>query len=83
MRIAWRGAELRLLLPVVVLVPLGFAITHVALSGTLEPGPMELAIGYVAMLLGAHFLLVAFGHRGDQLLLPAVGAMGAIVIVIV
>src|ERR671916_62048 len=28
--------------------------------------------------LGAHFLLVAFGHRGDQMLLPAVGAMGGI-----
>src|SRR5918998_6613355 len=31
--------------------------------------------------LGAHFLLVAFGHRGDQLILPAVGAMGGLGIV--
>ena len=81
MRIAWRGAELRLLLPIIVLVPLGFAVTHIALSGMFEPGPMELAIGYVAIIVGAHFLLVAFGHRGDQLLLPAVGAMGAVGIV--
>jgi cell division protein FtsW (lipid II flippase) len=81
MRIAWRGAELRLLLPIIVLVPLGFAITHIALTGTFEAGPMELAIGYVAMLLGAHLLLVAFGNRGDQLLLPAVGAMGGVGIV--
>jgi cell division protein FtsW len=81
MRIAWRGAELRLLLPIIVLVPLGFAVTHIALSGTFEPGPMELAIGYVAIIVGAHLLLVAFGHRGDQLLLPAVAAMGAVGIV--
>jgi cell division protein FtsW len=81
MRIAWRGAELRLLLPIIVLVPLGFAVTHIALSGTFEPGPMELAISYVAIIVGAHLLLVAFGHRGDQLLLPAVGAMGAVGIV--
>lgn len=81
MRIAWRGAELRLLLPIIVLVPLGFAVTHIALSGTFEPGPMELAMGYVAIIVGAHFLLVAFGHRGDQLLLPAVAAMGAVGIV--
>ncbi|HEU4864545.1 MAG TPA: FtsW/RodA/SpoVE family cell cycle protein [Candidatus Limnocylindria bacterium] len=81
MRIAWRGAELRLLLPIIVLVPLGFAVSHIALSGTFEPGPMELAMGYVAIIVGAHFLLVAFGHRGDQLLLPAVAAMGAVGIV--
>ena len=81
MRIAWRGAELRLLLPVVLLVPLGFAVTHIALTGTFETGPLELAIGYVAMLVGAHLLLVAFGHRGDQLILPAVGAMGGIGII--
>lgn len=78
MRIAWRGAELRLLLPVLVLVPLGFAITHIAMTGTFETGPLELAVGYAAMLLVAHLLLVAFGNRGDQLILPAMGAMGGI-----
>jgi cell division protein FtsW (lipid II flippase) len=78
MRIAWRGVELRLLLPILVLVPFGFAITNVALTGTLEFGPLHLAIGYAVMLLGAHLVLVAFGNRGDQLILPAVGAMGGI-----
>jgi len=78
MRIAWRGAELRLLLPIFVLVPLGFAITNVALTGAFDGGPLHLAIGYVALLVGAHLLLVVLGHRGDQLILPAVGAMGGI-----
>ncbi|MBA2264513.1 MAG: FtsW/RodA/SpoVE family cell cycle protein [Chloroflexi bacterium] len=78
MRIAWRGAELRLLLPIFLLVPLGFAITNVALTGVFDGGPLHLAIGYVALLVGAHLLLVVLGHRGDQLILPAVGAMGGI-----
>ena len=78
MRITWRGLELRLLLPVLLLVPLGFIVTHVALSGTWEPGPLELALGYVALFVGAHLVLVASGHRGDQLVLPAVAAMGAV-----
>ena len=81
MRITWRGAELGLLVPILLLVPLGFIVTNIALSGTFEPGPLELALGYVALFVGAHLVLVAFGHRGDQLILPAVGAMGAIGIV--
>lgn len=81
MRLAWRGAELRLLLPILLLVPFGFFLTNVALSGTFEPGPMELAVGYVALFVGAHLVLVAFGHRGDQLILPAVAAMGGVGIV--
>jgi cell division protein FtsW (lipid II flippase) len=78
MRLTWRGVELRLLLPILLLVPAGFAITNMALAEQLDPGPLGLAIGYIAMLVGAHLVLVAFGHRGDQLLLPAVGALGGI-----
>jgi cell division protein FtsW (lipid II flippase) len=78
MRLAWRAVELRLLLPILLLVPLGFAITNIALTGVLDPGPLGLAVGYVAMLVAAHAFLVVFGHKGDQLLLPAVGAMGGI-----
>ncbi len=78
MRITWRGAELRLLLPILFLVPLGFIVTNVALTGTFEPGPLELAIAYVALFVGAHLVLVVSGHRGDQLLLPAVAAMGGV-----
>jgi len=78
MRLTWRGVELRLLLPILLLVPLGFAITNIALTGVLDPGPLGLAVGYVAMLVVAHFVMVATGHKGDQLLLPAVGAMGGI-----
>ena len=37
MRLTWRGAELRLLLPTLLLVPLGFAITNIAsTSGATE-----------------------------------------------
>src|SRR3990170_191303 len=78
MRITWRGVELRLMLPILLLVPLGFAITNIALTGSLDGGPLQLALIYIGMLIGAHVLLVAFGHRGDQLILPAVGAMGGI-----
>ncbi|CAN5565951.1 FtsW/RodA/SpoVE family cell cycle protein [soil metagenome] len=78
MRITWRGVEFRLLLPILLLVPLGFVITNIALTNAFEPGPLHLALGYVALIVGAHLSLVAFGHRGDQLILPAVGAMGGI-----
>src|SRR3712207_8085737 len=44
MRLTWRSAELRLLLPVLLLVPLGFAITNIALTETLDPGPLQLAL---------------------------------------
>ena len=81
MRIAWRGIELRLLLPILVLVPYGFVVTNIALSGTLSTGDLTLAIIYVALFVGAHAVLVVAGHRGDQLILPAVGAMGGIGIV--
>ena len=81
MRITWRGAELGLLVPILLLVPRGFVVTNIALSGAFEPGPLELAFGYVALIAGAHLVLVAFGHRGDQLLLPAVGALGGLGIV--
>ena len=78
MRITWRAVELRLLVPVLVAVPLGFAITNIALTNTLDPGRLQLAVGFVGLFVVAHVALVAFGHRGDQLILPAVGAMGGI-----
>ena len=81
MRITWRGAEFRLLLPIVLLVPLGFVVTNVALTGTLAAGDLTLAVIFVSLFVAAHVLLVAFGHQGDQLLLPAVGAMGGVGIV--
>jgi len=76
--IAWRGTELRLLLPLLVLVPLGFALTHVVQTGVLDPGPLGLAIAYVAAILAAHLALVLLGHRGDQLLLPLAGTIGGV-----
>jgi cell division protein FtsW (lipid II flippase) len=81
MRITWRGVELRLLLPILLLVPLGFVVTNVALTDALTAGDLTLALIYVALIAGAHVLLTAFGHRGDQLILPAVGAMGGLGIV--
>jgi cell division protein FtsW (lipid II flippase) len=74
----WRGIELRLLLPLLILLPLGFAITHIAQTGEAAPGPMGLAIAYLALMLGAHAILVAAGHRGDPLLLPLVATIGGI-----
>ncbi len=78
MRITWRGAELKLLLPILLLVPFGFVVTNIALSGALETGDLTMAVGYIALIAVAHVVLVASGHRGDQLVLPAVGAMGGI-----
>jgi len=78
MPITWRGTELRLLLPVVLLVPLGFALAHIVAVGRPDPGPLTLALVYVALVLGAHLALVLLGHRGDQLLLPLAATIGGV-----
>lgn len=70
-----------MLLPLAVLVPLGFAVTHIAQSGELDPGPLGLAVAYVAMMVAAHLVLVIAGHRGDPLLLPLVATIGGIGII--
>lgn len=67
-----------MLLPLALLVPLGFVVTHIALSGVAEPGPLELAVGYVALMLAAHVVLVLAGYRGDQLILPLAATIGGI-----
>jgi cell division protein FtsW len=76
--LAWRWLELRMLLPLALLVPLGFVVTHIAQSGELAAGPLTLALGYLLLLLIAHAVLVLSGHRGDQLLLPLVGTIGGV-----
>ena len=78
MPINWRGTELRLLLPVVLLVPLGFALAHIVAVGKPDPGPLTLALAYVGLVLGAHVALVLLGHRGDQLLLPLAATIGGV-----
>jgi cell division protein FtsW len=80
--LTWRWAELRMLLPLALLVPLGFVVTNIAITGTLAPGPLTLAIGYLVLLLLAHATLVLSGHRGDQLLLPLVGTIGGVGLVV-
>jgi len=67
-----------MLLPLILLVPLGFVVTHIAQTGEAGTGPMGLAIVYVLLMLGAHAVMVAAGHRGDPLLLPLVATIGAI-----
>ncbi len=67
-----------MLLPLLLLVPLGFVLTHVAEAGKLEPGPLGLALGYLAIMAGAHLVLTLSGHRGDQLLLPVVATIGGV-----
>lgn len=81
MRAVPRPLELRLLLPLLILVPLGFAVTHIAQTGTLDPGPLGIAIGYVGLMLGAHIVLRLTGSHGDQLLLPVVATIGGVGIV--
>jgi cell division protein FtsW (lipid II flippase) len=81
MRAVPRPVELRLLLPLVVLVPLGFVVTHIAQTGTLDPGPLGLAIGYVGLMLAAHLVLRLTGSQGDQMLLPVVATIGGVGIV--
>ena len=78
MPITWRGTELRLLLPLVVLVPMGFALAHIVAAGKPDPGPLGLALAYVALVLGAHIALVLLGHRGDQLLFPLAATTGGV-----
>jgi peptidoglycan glycosyltransferase len=67
-----------LLLPLALLVPLGFAVTHIAVSQKPDIGPMLIAVAYVVLMLAAHFVLVASGHRGDTLLLPLVATIGGV-----
>jgi len=81
MRAVPRPVELRLLLPLVILVPLGFVVTHIAQTNTLDPGPLAIAVGYVGLMLGAHIALRLTGNRGDQFLLPVVATVGGVGIV--
>ncbi|HEX6128894.1 MAG TPA: FtsW/RodA/SpoVE family cell cycle protein [Candidatus Limnocylindria bacterium] len=76
--VAWRWPELRMLLPLALLVPLGFAVSHIAMTGTADAGQLTLAGAYVVMMLAAHFVLVVAGNRGDPLLLPLVATIGGI-----
>ncbi len=77
-RVTWRWVELRMLLPLLILLPLGFAATNIYRTASADPGPMFLAAIYIVMMLAAHFVLVATGNRGDPLLLPLVAVIGGI-----
>lgn len=77
-RLAARRQELGLLLPVLLLVPLGVIVTNLAQTGSPEPGPLGLALIYVGLVMAAHLALAWAGHRGDQLLLPAVAILGGL-----
>jgi peptidoglycan glycosyltransferase len=81
-RLAARRTELGLLLPILLIAPLGVIVTHVAQTGRLETGPLGVAIGFVLLIAVAHLALSWAGHRGDELLLPAVATLGAMGIVI-
>ena len=77
-RLATRRTELSLLAPILLLVPLGVLVTNIAQSDTAEIGPMAVAIAFIGLVGVAHFALAWYGHRGDELLLPAVAGMGAL-----
>ena len=80
-RLATRRLELALLVPVLLLVPLGVVVTNIAQSGVAEIGPMAVAIAFVVLIAAAHLALAWSGHRGDELLMPAAAALGAVGIV--
>jgi peptidoglycan glycosyltransferase len=80
-RLATRRTELALLVPVLLLVPLGVVVTHIAQSGVLETGPLAVAVAFVVVFAIAHFVLAWTDHRGDELLLPAVAALSVFGIV--
>ena len=80
-RVTWRWVELRMLLPLLILLPIGFTATNIYRTASADPGPMILPAIYIVMMLGAHFVLVATGNRGDPLLLPLVAAIGGVGIV--
>jgi cell division protein FtsW (lipid II flippase) len=67
-----------MLLPLLILLPIGFAATNIYRTASADPGPMILAAVYIVMMLAAHFVLVATGNRGDPLLLPLVAVIGGI-----
>ena len=75
---ALRRTELRLLLPVLVLVPLGFVLAHLALGGVFELGPMGVPLAYLGLVLAVHLVLRLTGHRGDPFLFPIVAAIGGV-----
>ena len=77
-RVTWRWVELRMMLPLLILLPIGFAATNIYRTASADPGPMFLAAIYIVMMLAAHFVLVATGNRGDPLLLPLVAVIGGI-----
>lgn len=77
-RLATRRTELSLLAPILLLVPLGVLVTNIAQSNTPEIGPMAVAIVFISLIGLAHLALAWYGHRGDELLLPAVAGMGAV-----
>ncbi len=77
-RLAMRRTELSLLVPILFLVPLGVLVTNIAQSGTADIGPMAVALAFVILFAVAHLALSWFGHRGDELLLPAVAGMAAV-----
>ena len=67
-----------MMLPLLILLPIGFAATNIYRTASADPGPMFLAAIYIVMMLAAHFVLVATGNRGDPLLLPLVAVIGGI-----
>lgn len=81
-RLTTRRTESGLLVPILLIVPLGVIVTHIAQTGRFETGPLGVAIAFVVLILVAHLVLSWAGHRGDELLLPAAAALCAVGIVI-
>ncbi|HUG56521.1 MAG TPA: FtsW/RodA/SpoVE family cell cycle protein [Candidatus Limnocylindrales bacterium] len=78
-----RFAELRLLFWVVLLAFLGSVAVRAAAAGDFRADAAALPAALVALALALHLVLVAFGSRGDQLLLPLALALTTVGLVLV
>ena len=75
-RPVFRGTELGLLLPVALLVALGFLSVIGARSEKLSTTSLIVPAAFLALAVGLHLALALSGFRGDQVLLGAAPAAG-------
>ncbi len=82
-RPAFRGTELGLLIPVALLVSLGFVAVIGAHTEKVTASALVVPATFIAIALALHLFLVIAGFRGDQLLLPLALGLTAIGLVLV
>ncbi len=75
-----RSPELRLLIPALIIAACAFALAFWVRhsQGTAEPGDLILQVAFIAACFGAHGLLVAFGSRCDETILPVLALVNGL-----